>query len=711
MDMSQEKLRVAMQEEDEVDLRKYMHILWHRRWLFLAVAVLVAVAAVLFRQAYVPHYQSTGMLVIEPETVPGGIAGVGVMSWTSAEFQPTQIALIKAHKTLKSAFKRLNLENDPRFEGMSNESKIELFKSMLVVEPTLKFSHLVSVRAKGDNYQELPLWANTLMEVYIEQYKARRRSSSNNTYVWLSEQLEILKKKVESSERALLEYKTKEEVVSLEKRQDLLERDLTELSKSYQVSQTKRMQREALLDAFKSLNSLTGKLDFFQKAESFDSQKNNQYIQTLRTEYNRLDAELLSLEKKYKPKHPKIVMLKGQMERITQRLQDEVKKVHRTLQVELQIAKSNEKAAQSQLGSVKRKSMNLAKQAIDYNVLRREADTNQKLYEGLLGKMKEVDIVGSVDADNIRIAQRAILNPNPVNKPLHWGLIVVAVLLLPLCLIFIVELFDQTVKSEDDINFHFDLPVLGQVKIVKGGIDTSKTIPSYITRAYRDICTAIGFYAKDHLMKTVLITSSTVGEGKTTDSLLLAQAFSATGAKVLLIDADVFKSSISKSLHLGVVSGLTDIILNPDNFSTDMDIKSLVVDSGLEGVDLLPAGLIPPNPSSIIRSEEIVRVLDSIKDDYDIILLDTPPLRAGLEVAVLASRVDAVLFSIRANHVSRDEIGKAIAQLRTSKCNIMGTILTFCKRDYRDNKGYYGYYGYYDEHYDKQHNSTVRNEV
>lgn len=662
------------QEERAFDLEqihRYWDIIKQRIWVVITTFIIIFVTGVIYTFNKTPIYQATTTIIIDSDipqlTNIDNIAN----SYKSEEFFQTQLEIINsravAERTINSLLATERNYLSGYEEKPENSDLIKALISRIEIE-TEKNTRLVKLSIKNTDPKLAAAEVNSLANNYINYNLEDRKATSKDAFLWLTEQLGILKAKVEKSEMDLLKYKESENIVSLEKRQVLLEERIVETNENYMKATTKYMELQTMLSEINNLENV-------EQAESLPRILENPLIGQLKQTHNDLQNQLAQISKKYKPNHPKIITLKSQINNVQNRLRAEIEKTIKSIEIEVKMYKSNINTIKKNLSSLKQQSMNLAKQAIKYGVLKREAESNKNMFEVLLHRLKETDISGKVTANNIRIVDSALVPLDPVvpNKKLY----LLATLLLAVStgvgLSLLIDFMDNTFKSESDLKHVLKETSFGVVPYNKNSESQNIDEFNSFTRSYSEIRTNISFYQKEHMLKIAMVTSSEQSEGKTTNVLNISKAFAKTGHNVLMIDADLFKPKLGSILQLNNNEGISNYILN--NKPLDELIKYNVE----KNLSFLPAGLIAPNPADLIGSEKFKQIFDTLKGKFDIIIVDSPPVNASIEVSILSTFVDGVILTIKAHKTTKQNVRKALGNLKSKGVNIVGTVLTASK--------------------------------
>ncbi|MBU1727234.1 MAG: polysaccharide biosynthesis tyrosine autokinase [Candidatus Omnitrophica bacterium] len=352
--------------------------------------------------------------------------------------------------------------------------------------------------------------------------------------------------------------------------------------------------------------------------------------------------------------------------------------------------------------------------------------TAEEIYQVLLKKLQELDVTRDVSAYTVRVIEQAKASSSPVrpNKRLNIMVGIVMGLVMGTGLGFFREYLDTTIKTAEELKNGFNLAVLGLIPsmddkgpkqhIVPAALNKNKLVPieknevkdelaftvhrlasaeqlkAPVAEAYRTLRTNLQFVLVDRPIKTLLITSSIRGEGKTTTSVNLGIILAQTGKRVLIIDADLRRPRIHKAFKKGRDVGLTNLLLG------ESCLEDLVIPTDVNNLTILPSGPLPPNPAELVASERMKNLMRYAESKYDIVIFDSPPLVAVTDAALLATEVDGVLIIVEANALPRDLLKQGLERLDNVKAKVLGSVLN--NVNLQKGSYYYYYYRYY--HYD-----------
>jgi capsular exopolysaccharide synthesis family protein len=532
---------------------------------------------------------------------------------------------------------------------------------------------------------------------YIQQNLEARFVSTEQAKEWLTKQLEDLKAKVERADEDLQAFGSQHDIISLEEKENVTMQRLTELNEALTKAEAERMGKEAL---FKQT-----------KARNFDSLPTileNKLVMDLKQTYIQLEAQYMKLSETFKPEYPEMVRIKSQMETVQNRLNGEINKIINGMNNDYESGLRRETLLRQAFEQQKVKAIEMKDKAIQYNILKREADTNRELYKGLLLRMKEAGVSAGITASNIQIVDQAELPTSPYkpNKRLNLLLAAVVGLFLGVGLAFFFEYLDNTVKTPEDVEQLIRLPSFGMVPEISNGrrrrLEKGTSCPvelithghpkSMLSEAYRGIRTSILLSFSEKPPKKIAITSPNPSEGKTTTVINTAIALSQTGAQVLIIDADLRKPRLHKIFNHENGQGLSSFL------SGHGDLESVVKKSEVPNLFYIPSGPIPPNPSELLGSNLFKNMLESLEARFDHILLDSPPVLGFADAVILSTSVNGVILTVLGGKTPRETLQRAKEVLQQVNTKIIGVVIN--RVDIR--RSDYGYYYYrYHSYYGK----------
>jgi capsular exopolysaccharide synthesis family protein len=678
----------------DIDLMGYWRVLVKRRWLVLAILLAVLAATLMLTFMATPLYRATAVMEIDDHVQQVvEVDGMATQPPADAQFQQTQYELLKSRSlaervatTLELDPAQLELLSDGAVatpaDGGEPKDQTALAATLVqqgtTIEP-IRESHLVKVHFDSPDPELSARIANALAGEFIQSGLERRYGASSYAKNYLEDQLRQVKARLEASERQLVDFAQKEELVSSPDGQSLASSNLADLNEALSQAQAQRIRAQARWGQASAGGALP--------ADMLDAS----IIRQLQASRAKLQAEYQEKLQVYEPGYPEMQQLKGQIDAVTRQIQTEMGNIRASVRAEYTAAAAQERLLQGKLDALRAQALDVDSRSIEYNILKREVDTNRELYDGLLQRYKQVGVAGDVRADNVSIIDPARV-PARAYKPnlqvnLAIGLLVG--LLLGVLTAFLLEYMDETIKTPDDVEKKLRLPVLGVVPLLQrqSPSEAFEEPRSAFSESYRSVRTALQFSTNQGIPPTLLITSALSGEGKTTSALSLARNVAQLGKRVLLVDADLRNPSIHQLLRCDQRVGLSNLL------SGSADFGSVVQSTDQENLGVITSGPLPPNPAELLAGPPLAELLERALLDFDQVILDGPPVMGLADAPILAHASSATLMVIQAGKTGVGSAQAAIKRLRFARARIVGVLLS--QYDARATGYGYGSEGYY----------------
>jgi len=721
-----ESLTFNAQDESSPDHRKlfftYFGLALKYRWLILVFCGIGLVIGTISTFTSTPIYQATVTIQIDPQaqkvvkvdTVDSDYGRDG------SRFYTTQYDLLKSRMMAERVVSDLNLGTasdflnppstsawgkllslilpsaDTATEGKRNATEGKenfeqrktaaagMVQSGLSVAPVPNSS---LVRISFDNSS--PSWAqriaNGVADSYVSSNLERRYGATAYARNFLKERLDELKLKLEESEKALVAYADEKELIGSvrtsskadAKEQSLADSDLAAMNAALQLVATERIRAQDLWE--QAANS---------KGLGLPQILDDTAIKALRGQRAVLMAEYQNKLSTFKPSYPDMLRLKAQIDQVDQEIQSAAAVIKQSLKAKYESALQQEVLLKQKMDETKRGVLDTRNKEIQYNILKREADTNRTLYDGLLQQYKDAGVAGAVGTNNVTIVDRAQrpgapFSPNLRKSLLKWlGLGLLAAVFA----IALFELLDDTFKSPEEIEEQLGLPVLGIIPFSDTDIFTSITGSSPIGEAFRSFRTALQFSTDQGAPKSIVVTSARPGEGKSTTALALAVNFAQLGMNVLLIDADLRNPSQHRNLKRSNGIGLANYLAGaamPGSIFQETDV---------DGLYFMPSGPLPPNPAELLAGPRMMSLLSTASEKTNIVIIDAPPVLGLADAPLLASMASGTLLVVSTGDTRRGVVKASLKRLHYARARMVGAVMNKC--DSRARYGYGGGYGY-----------------
>jgi capsular exopolysaccharide synthesis family protein len=720
----------SSQEPKEVELRDYWKVILKRKWTILSFTFIVFIATGVMTFTMNPIFRSTATIQINKEN-PQVVDFKEIFSVNTMEmdYYQTQYRILESRTLAKRVIHSLKLPEHPEFlpkpqtayqewkgkilaffsgffssskkEASPSETRKEIllineFLSRLKIEP-IRNSRLVKIHFNS-NYPELSAQvANTVATTYMQQNLEIRFITTEKAKEWLTGQLQDLKGKVERADEDLQIFGSKHGIISLDEKENVIMHRLTELNEALIKAESDRIAKEAIYRQIKGGN-----------IDSLPPILENKLISDLKQAYIQLEAQYVKQLETFKGDHPEMARLKKQMEILKSRLDGEISKIAAGIKNDYESGLKRERLLRQAFEQQKKKAMQMKEKAIQYNILKREADTNRDLYKGLLQRMKEAGISAGITASNIQLVDEAELpiKTYKPNKGLNLILALIVGLFLGVGLAFFFEYLDNSVKTPEDVEQLVRLPFFGLVPQIsherRRRVDKENSCPvelitfghpkSMLSEAYRNIRTSILLSFCGKPPKKIAISSPNPAEGKTTTTINTAIALSQTGARVLIIEADLRKPRIHRIFEQENGMGLSNFL------SGNAELDSIIRKTEIPNLFYILSGPLPPNPSELLGSSLFKSMVESLGERFDHIVIDAPPILGFADSTVLSTSVDGTILVVQAGKTPRETLLRAKDVLSQVNARILGVVINRVniRRGGYDGYGYYYYrYHYY----------------
>jgi succinoglycan biosynthesis transport protein ExoP len=720
----------------ESPLRESMRVLIKRKWMVAAVIVgiFMAVAVASLRQT--PIYEASGQIVVN-KADPNLITfkdSAPVMDYYDQSDMDTEVRILQSDLMALQVIRQLNLDKRPEFGGHSDQKSVNLvadplqadsnwtsallgrFRSNLHVA-LVPNTRIIEIHYTSTDPQLAASAVNTLASTYVEQNFKTKFESTMQASDWLSKQLIDLQMKVETSQEKLVRYQKEHEILGTDEKQNITTEKLDELNKEMTIAESDRMQKEAVYRQTQSNDP--EQIAAAIIAEGGGGGPTSALLDKLREQQANLRIQVAELSTQFGPSYPKVAQLNSQLKEIDRQLQTETNKAVDHLKAQYLAALQRENMLRGSFEKQKQEANKLNESAIEYSILKRDLDSNRTLYEGLLEKLKEAGVTAGLRSNNFRIieAARVPTSPSEPNIPRNLSFALVLGVISGVGLAFVLESMDNTVRTPEQAQAISALPSLGMIplgsKSIGHGLNgkrlaltASKEVVETVTQArpqsqmaesYRAMRTSLLLSNLGAPPKVIMVTSARPQEGKTTTSINTAIVLAQKGTRVLLIDADLRRPSVHKTLGMGPRSGLSNVLTGSASVQ-----QTIAPSSILPNLFILPAGTPPPNPAELLASSNMRDLIVELREQFDHIVIDTPPTLSVTDAVVLSPRADATVLVIRSGQTTKQALRRARDILTQVNAHVAGVLLNAVDLTSPDYYYYYEYQGKYGHYYQEE---------
>jgi polysaccharide biosynthesis transport protein len=709
----------------EPHLYDYLLILRKHQWLILSfmLAVVTIVSIATFRMQ--PVYVANAKIEIDRENTtvlpfPGADSYDYMVDFDN--FVETQARILTSETLALQTIRNNGLFGSPVFSN-GDASSEAIATGSLANQPrppevaaflgSLTVQRIPNTRLMEVTYASTdPGQAARILNAHLETYRALNiqghYEATTEATTWLREQLNDLKRKVEKSENDRINYERQNQIWGVDDKQNMTTQRLLELNKDVTDAENDALKKRALYEYAES-----GAL------EAVPQIRDNPVLQDMQRRRAELSAQYMDGLNQYGPNFPKVQRLQSQIKGMDDQIGKERKGIVVQLFSDYNQAKARQDLLTQRLDEQKAETNAMSEKMVQYNILKREAEANKLMYEGILTKLREAGIAASLKASNIRVIDPAMIPSSPARpaRTRNIALAFLVGLVGGVALALLREYLDNTVKTPDDIETLARLTALAVVPtfgtadegkkagMLKGRSSNghekrielvAQLLPkSQMSEAFRALRTALLLSQPNQPPQVILVTSALPQEGKTTTAANLAVTLAQLGDKTVLVDADLRKPGIGRLLNLasGKYAGLSSYLAG----ASSLDLVS-VPHPVIPNLVAIPTGPLPPNPADLLSSHRLADAIAELRTKFKFVIVDSPPILAATDAVILSVQVDGVLLVVRSGETPKGAFTHSRDLLVSVKSRLLGVVLNAVDAgtpNYYYSYRYYPYsYGY-----------------
>ena len=721
--------------EERSPLLHYWQVLRKRKWVMLAAFAIAFTLSAIATLSETRLYQATSKVAIFPE-VPNvlGFKDAGSASYPDEEYEATletQVAILRSDALAIKVIEAMRLYQNPQFTAVKQPDlpPSPIGDASMPPDPTqaaallgafhgglsiqlVPGTRLIQVSYTHHDPRFATEITNTLVKTFIEENFRTKYDSASQTSDWLSRELADLQLKVQTSEEKLVRYQKDHGILGVDEKENIVTEKLGELNKELTEAETDRIEKEANYKL-----AMNGDPGSFAQDTPDGRNTTGSLLDKLREKQADLETQYAMATTEFGTGYPKVTELSNQIKQVRAAIEAEKKKMQDKMRDEYLAAAQRENLLESAFNQQKQEANKLNESAIEYTVLKRDAETNRQLYQDLLQRLKEAGVSAGLRSSNIRIVDIARIPTMPIYPNVHRSLVLGFLMALGLAigLAFVLETFDNTVRSLEEVSTVSTLPALGTIPLqlanddafrkrtltISGDVEPSGLLTlityerpkSEAAEAYRALRTSILLSSFGAPPKVILVTSAMPQEGKTTISANSALVLAQRGSRVLLVDADLRRPGIHRLFGLTPREGLSSVISGSGKIE-----NAILPCPEVPSLWILPAGPIPPQPTELLGSAVMRELIARWRNEFDHIVIDTPPCLAVTDAVLLSPEADRVILVARSGQTTRPALRRACDLLLQVNARVMGIVLNAL--NLQSTGGYYYYYsGQYSNHY------------
>ena len=720
---------------EDSPLLHYLRVLKKRRWTVLATTAIVFSLAVIATLKTIPLYQASSKVAIFPETP--NVLGFKNFDENSTDYQydvalETQAAILRSDALAMQVIQVMRLDENPKFTSsprhrtgdLAEDASLQLdsenstpllgrFHGGLGIQ-LIPNSRLVQISYTDPDPRLATEIVNTLVRTFTEQNFKTRYEAATQTSDWLNTEIDDLRLKVQTSEEKLVRYQKDHSILGVDEKQNIVTAKLDELNRELAAAEMDRIQKEA-----------TYKLSASGDPSAFKGHREGEITMMgkLRDKQAELDTQRAQLSTQFGSGYPKVAEIDNQLKQIDKEIAAENGRLRDQSRDEYLAALQRENLLITAFNQQKQEANKLNESAIEYSVLKRDAEANRQLYQDLLQRLKEAGVSAGLRSSNIRVVDVARVPTGPItpNVPrnIQFGLLLG--LACGVGLAFTLESLDSSIRTIEEIGAVSTLPTLGTIpiqgslngslrkRLKTASVELESTESALITHArprseaaeaYRSLRTSILLSSYGAPPKVILVTSAVPQEGKTTISANSALVLAQRGGRVLLVDADLRRPGIDRIFGFRSAAGLSTLISGAQKFE-----EAAVPFADCPNLTILPAGPIPPQPAELLGSSVMKDYIARWRREFDHVVIDSPPCLSVTDAVVLSPEADRVILVARSGKTTKIVLRRACDLLAQVNARVMGIVLNGLNT--RSTEGYYYYGGRYSDRYYDESEETI----
>jgi polysaccharide biosynthesis transport protein len=658
--------------ERELDVQYYADLLWRRRILLLATAVGGLALGILAGELQPSRYQARTLLqVMPPNPTSLGVTDALVSTGNpirDRQFFNTQLNVLKSRSIAERVVEKLKLADQAEFRSSTDPAG--LFLGHVAVEP-IPDTYVVEVQVTHHDPKDAALWANTLADIYMDYSLEGQVEAAQRAYRWVNERLAETQADMQQAQDKLLRSYQGQDLFVPEGSVSAITTSITKLNEDHIQAQARRIELEAELAEFSDMRR-RGKPDAIPQVGQDET------VSQINGRLQSLTLDLARLREKYKEGHPEVQKVQVQIAQLEKDKKTRVAQIEESLRAEYRQLQRRETELKAAIDTHKARAAEQSLKLTELESLKKQADSAAGLYTVLLQKLNETNIAASIQNNNVRLLDRAVVPTRPVwPRKRQLALVsLLAGLVLGAGFVLLRDALDNTVKDADDVERRLHVELLATIPRY------ARDDASLATEAYQNLRTALLFSRRGERGQVVLVTGAAPGEGKTTTLLNLGRLLAAAGESTVLVDCDLRRANLHLRLDVPREPGFTDFFVGP------AELSGLIRPTRDENLWVIPAGPLPPNPPALLARPELTTAFDHLRRHFRWILVDSPPVAAVTDALLLAHEADSTVLVVQQNRIDRGVVRRALDSLRKVTPRVAGAVLNAV--DIKT-KAYYGY--------------------
>ncbi len=702
--------------EEKVDIREYISIILRRKWLILAIFIPIFFFSMYRTSRKPPVYEAKATIIIKQLTSSFPGMEFGYSGYRRTTFITNHVLMLNSRALMEKVAENFTPAEIESI-GVSSKEIIAAIVGGSTRINNVKDSDMIEILCTSSSSYTAALFANKVAETYIQYDIEDKRREVSGVREFAETQMKVVEEQLKKAEDEIRDYQKTHKFFGLRRETEEFVNQLARLQTLYETAKIERISLEKNLEAVKSQLTIEQKEfletstdislplleDLKKSLSTLEKNKASLLIQGYSTEdpkIKEINVKIKAITQKMNEIIVTLIQNRGQIDALSQVQDLLLQSIH--LRITIEVAKEKENAYHSILNQYEKKFKLIPDNQIEMARLERQRTTNEKIYMMLLEKAEETKISEASEIGTVSLLDRAQIPKGQIMRKKTTNVIVgfLMGLIVSFGAAFILEYFDTSIKGVKDIEKGLKMPILtsvpsirtdgkrGEVEDIGKRLITHYKPRSPISESYRSLRTNLQFASVDGGIKTVIITSPAPREGKTLTASNLAITQAQAGRKTLLIDTDLRKPMIHHLFKLEKEDGISRVLTG------ELKLDAAIKKTDIENLYVITSGPIPPNPSELLGSKRMKGVLKELKERFDIIVLDSPPMIAVTDPVVLGQEVDGMVLVVRSGRTTMDIAEKSKSHAEYAKIKLLGCVLNDV-----DIRHIYGTYNYYYYHY------------
>ncbi len=713
----------------------YWELLRKYYWIVLLTSLLSVVAGYVWTKQRPFLYRTESKIIFNEKSNALGknIERVDMVdpgiAWRFEPFWNTQKEVLASRWFTERVVKKIGILEGDKYipvldssgKPISDEVRLKMASSRVkgsVIFDLQRESRVVVISSTGENPAFLKMVVDGFAEAYVDYTKEIQTGGLADLISWFDNYVGNMRSDLEASQTALNQFKRDNDIlsVSFEDRRNLTAMNMESVNESLNKVRNELAQEEALAIQLQKMQQAG--VSETQAARFARSDGSDDLLAMLNMRRDQ-KIQLIELSSVFGPKHESVKSVTAKLALLETEIDDEIQRSLGVVGNRVQMLQRQKATHQARLDELKAEAFNLNDVGLEYSQMKDRTESLQQLYRTVLERSKELDINSMLDSNTVQILEAAELPRAPFSPKLPLNLLIALGIGLTIggAIIFLIGALDNTIKSEEDVLRNTRIPLLGSLpeldlQAVTGlategaptlDMMTHLAPKSSFAEGIKTLRTNLMFISPDNPPRMLLVTSPGPGEGKTLLSSNMAIAMAQSGLKTLIIDCDLRRPRVHKAMGILNSAGVSDVV------SGSAQLADAIQSTDVENLFALSAGHIPPNPSELLHTKAFAELLQSLRTQFDRILLDSPPVGAVADAMILSRSVDGVLIILKFGQTRRELLRRSVDQLEAIGAPLMGCILNDVKRNAA---GYgYSYYHYRYNYEERPDSDSAKNKL